>query len=370
MHDNSAHTLTVRHSVPGRVRFKTSSILTLWRQPHEVERRLKAIPEIDRAAVRPSTGSVIVFYDHISIDERRIFSLVERCLDSITVERTSGIPYHQSRELKRRQHKKSATSLVYYIMNAAALSAFMGYLLIKRLFFKTPISQAPLSLTGMAAMAGALPLVRRAWIDICEGKRIGLFPFLAGSCILAVTMGQALAALEIIWVLAIGMLLEEYATEKARVAIRRILKVAPEETLVLVQGMEVEKSVSDVRVGDTVVVYSGQKIPCDGSVRTGEALVDEAHITGRSLPELRKPEDIVYAGTRVQQGSLHIRADKLGEDTYLSRISRLVEEALTQPTNIEKKSGRPGASSYTPGCGGPRWALFSSQGAFHAPSLF
>jgi cation-transporting P-type ATPase C len=167
---------------------------------------------------------------------------------------------------------------------------------------------------------------------------VGLFPFLTVACGLAIALGEALTALEIIWVLAIGMLLEEYVAERARRGIRDILQVDAENAFVLSEAGEVETPVSDLRVGDRIVVRAGQKIPVDGAVLDGEALVDESHITGRSEPEIRRPNDWVYAGTRVEQGSLTLRADKIGEQTYLSRMIHLVEESLAEPAAIEKKA--------------------------------
>jgi len=76
----------------------------------------------------------------------------------------------------------------------------------------------------------------------------------------------------------------------------------------------------------------------DGTVAAGEALVDEAHITGRDHPEHRRSGDRVYAGTQVQQGALSIRAEKIGEETYLCHMTNLVEAALSAPTDIEKRA--------------------------------
>jgi cation-transporting P-type ATPase C len=147
-----------------------------------------------------------------------------------------------------------------------------------------------------------------------------------------------LTALEIIWILTLGLLLEEHITDKARQAIRKIFQVLPQDTYVLLEGVEVEIPVSELQKDATVVVRGDQKIPVDGVVLEGEALVDEAHITGRSQPELHGSNDWVYAGTRVQEGVLYIRAEKLGIDTYLSRISHMVDQAMENRPELEKKA--------------------------------
>jgi cation-transporting P-type ATPase C len=165
-----------------------------------------------------------------------------------------------------------------------------------------------------------------------------LFPFLAGTCILGVFLGEALTALEVIWVTELSMLLEDYVTDRSRRAIRQTVQAAAKTTYVLEDGIEVEVPVERVRQGNMVLVHTGERIPVDGTVVEGEAVVDETHITGRSEPELRKMDDMVYAGTIVRQGMLIIRAERVGENTYLGRVLRLVEESLASRAPAERRA--------------------------------
>jgi cation-transporting P-type ATPase C len=222
-------------------------------------------------------------------------------------------------------------------MNTLLLGGLLAYALISRFLFKSRLSQAPFSLTGIIASVGALPLFFRTFAEL-RNRRFGLFPFLSAAIGLAILTAEALTALEIIWVMSIGMYLEEFVTEKARRAIRDILRVAPTTAYIFLEGLEVEIPVSKLQKGDTVVAGFGQKIPIDGTVIHGEALVDESHINGRAHPELRKINDWVYAGTRIQQGFLHIRAEKVGEETYLCHITNLVEASLANRTEVEQKA--------------------------------
>jgi cation-transporting P-type ATPase C len=214
----------------------------------------------------------------------------------------------------------------------------MVYAGLKRLLLGSAVSQKPLGMTGIVALIGALPLLYRMWKDLRQRKRIGLFPFLTAACLLAVLTGAAFTAFEIIWILSIGMLLEQYVAERARRAIREILEVSPEEAFVLVDGAEVATPASQLQVGDIMIVKQGHKIPSDGMIIQGEALVDESHITGRSQPELKKTGDWVYAGTQILQGVLDIRAEKVGEETYLHRIMHLVDESLGARAEAERRA--------------------------------
>jgi cation-transporting P-type ATPase C len=187
-------------------------------------------------------------------------------------------------------------------------------------------------------MIGAVPLFRRAASDLREKKNTTLFPFLAGACVVAVLAGEAFTALEVIWVTAVSLSVEDYVADRSRRAIRESLMAAIKNTFVLSDGEEVEVPVSAVKKGQVVVVRAAERIPVDGVVVQGEALVDEAHITGRSVPEIRSRQQKVFAGTTVEQGLLHIRAEEVGEEIYLNRILRLVEESLSRRSPAERKA--------------------------------
>jgi cation-transporting P-type ATPase C len=341
MLSNSVDNLRLCHSVPGRLRLQSKVLRQSAIVHRDLEISLSQIDHVQKAEVRKTTGSLIIVYDSNSKGPEKIIEEVNRILQSENNHAANLIEKDQPIHAKQpyeQQNRRDSRALVGHLVNAVALTAFVAYVLVRKIFFRSPLSQKPFSVTGIVATVGALPLLKRAWWDLKQGRRLGLFPFLAGSCGLAIASGEAFTALEIIWILAIGMLLEEYAAERARRAIREIFVVAPEETLILVEDVEVMTAVAEVIPGDTVVVRLGDRIPADGVVLKGEALVDEAHITGRSQPELRKVEDLVYAGTKVLQGTLYIRADKLGDDTYLSRITRLVEESLVQRAEAEKRA--------------------------------
>ena len=225
-----------------------------------------------------------------------------------------------------------------YVLNGLALTTFMTYALIRRWVFRSPLSQSPLSLTGLVATAGALPLLWRTVQDLRQNKRMGLFPFLATACMMAVLAGEALAAIEILWVLSVGMLLEEYAAERARKGIRELLEVTPDKAIIRRHGTETEIAAADIKRHDTVILHTGMKVPVDGMVLEGEALVDTAPITGRSQPQLCRAKDEVFAGTCIYQGTLLVCANRLGEETFLARVRQLVEAALSQPTRMEQRA--------------------------------
>ena len=130
--------------------------------------------------------------------------------------------------------------------------------------------------------------------------------------------------------------LEDYATERARRSIHLLMKLAPETAMVRRDGKEVKVHVHDINIGEVVVVRPGEKIPLDGIVIKGVSSVNQAPITGESIPVTKKKGDEVYAGTLNNEGYLEIRVTRQADETLLSKIIKLVEEAQKVKSPTEK----------------------------------
>ncbi|MDF2628797.1 MAG: zntA [Symbiobacteriaceae bacterium] len=141
--------------------------------------------------------------------------------------------------------------------------------------------------------------------------------------------------------------LEAYTMDRARQSLRSLMEIAPRVARVLRWGKEEEISVEDVRVGDTLIVRPGEKVAMDGAIHTGRSAINQAAITGESIPVDKGPGDEVFAGTINGEGALEVRVTRLVEDSTIARVIAMVEEAQAQraPTQtfIEKF-----AKYYTP----------------------
>lgn len=125
-------------------------------------------------------------------------------------------------------------------------------------------------------------------------------------------------------------LLQTYAMDRSRKAIRSLLDLRPNTAIVRRDGSEVEVPIEDLQIGEVIVVRPGESIAIDGIVSDGESSVDQASITGESIPALKRIGDTVFAGTINQNGSLEIQVSRRSEDTTLARIIQMVEEAQTR----------------------------------------
>ena len=148
------------------------------------------------------------------------------------------------------------------------------------------------------------------------------------------------SAAMILTLITLGKFLETRAKGRTGDAIRKLMDLSPKTAAVLRDGRETEIPVEEVRVGDTVIVRSGGSIPVDGVVTKGRAAVDQSALTGESVPVEKKTGDTVAAATINQSGYLEFRAEKVGEDTTLSQIIHMVEEAGGSKAPIARLADR------------------------------
>jgi cation-transporting P-type ATPase C len=339
-----AEKFIIKSRIPGRLRLKVPAIRFSDKTADALENRLSGHTFLEGAEVRLTSGSVILLFDPHKVKPDTVLDLVRSALAlPLTVYPPEAGPAQPACGLECQVCRpvptsRESRSLMGRLVEVVAITAFVIYTLVRRLIFKSALAQGPFSMVAGVALVGAIPLFRHALDDLKQGKTMSLFPFLAATCALAIALGEAMTALEVIWILRVGMLLEDYVAEQSRRAISEILQVATKDAYILVDGVEVQIPVDQVQKGDLLAVHTGEKIPVDGVVERGEALVDEAHITGRAEPEIRKAGDRVFAGTIVQKGVVFITAEKVGDDTYLCRILHMVEDAIENRAPAEKQA--------------------------------
>ena len=138
----------------------------------------------------------------------------------------------------------------------------------------------------------------------------------------------------------IGRYLETMARGRASQAIKKLLKLEAKSARLLVDGEEVEVPIEKVQVGDVMVVRPGEKIPTDGIVVKGESSVDESMATGESMPVTKKDGSRVIGATINQQGLLNVKATRIGKDTFLSQVIKMVEECQGTKVPIQELADR------------------------------
>jgi len=140
----------------------------------------------------------------------------------------------------------------------------------------------------------------------------------------------------LLFLFSLGHALEEMALDRARDAVRKLGDLAPKTALVRRDGKEVELSVEQLNVDDTVIVRPGVRIPVDGAILSGASAVNQAPVTGESVPVEKAVGDKVFAGTVNGDGALEVKVTRLAKDNTLARVMQMVEEAQTQKTRTQQ----------------------------------
>jgi Cd2+/Zn2+-exporting ATPase len=186
-----------------------------------------------------------------------------------------------------------------------------------------------------AIVVGGLPIFRAALAGL-RARHLDMNVLMSAAVVGAVGIGEWAEAASVVVLFAAGNALQVYAIDRTRGAVRALVRLAPDEVLVSRDGSELLVPADEVGVGETVVVRPGERLAVDGEVLEGASAVNEAPVTGESVPVEKGPGDEVYSGTLNGSGGLLVRATKRTGDSTLQKIVRLVEDAQAKKAPAEQ----------------------------------
>ncbi|QUH20046.1 heavy metal translocating P-type ATPase [Alkaliphilus sp. B6464] len=187
----------------------------------------------------------------------------------------------------------------------------------------------------VAAIISGYPIALNA-IRALRYKILGIDALVTTAVIGAFFIQEYFEMAAVTFLFMFGNYLESRTLEKTRSSIKALLDLAPDRARVIRDDMEVEVLPEEVVKGDIVIVKPGEKIPVDGTVIEGKAYVNQAAITGESVPISRENGEGIFSGTIIESGYLKITADRVGEDTTFARILEMVEEAQDKKAKTQK----------------------------------
>lgn len=197
-------------------------------------------------------------------------------------------------------------------------------------------SLVPIELLWVAVAIGLYPLVKTGVLDLIREHKVGTEIFVTVATLVAVFGGETVAGAVLMVIILIAEFIAELNTDRARASIKALIGSVPQVALVRDATGERMIPIGALKIGDVVLVRAGEKIPVDGQIVGGQASVNEAPITGESLPKDKTRDAQVFAGTVVESGALDIRTEKVGGDTIFSRIIALVENAEAEQAPVQK----------------------------------
>lgn len=194
----------------------------------------------------------------------------------------------------------------------------------------------PIQILWVAVAIGLYPLVKTGLLDLIHERKVGTEIFVTIATLVAVLGGETVAGAVLMVIILIAEFIADLNTDRARASIKSLIGSVPQVALVRTSNGDQVTPITALKIGSVVLVRAGEKIPVDGTVTGGHASVNEATITGESIPKEKISGAPVFAGTLVEAGAIDIRTEKVGGDTTFSRIIALVEEAESVQAPVQK----------------------------------
>jgi heavy metal translocating P-type ATPase len=220
------------------------------------------------------------------------------------------------------KHEEKRTLLFLIVSLAAVITSFFD------------IGRLPVNAAWAAILLCGIPIVRGAIQGLVTEFDVKADVLVSIALIASVIIGEIFAAGEVAFIMALGAYLEERTVAKARAGIEKLVDLTPSTARVVRNGEESVIPASEVRIGDTLRVLAGETIAADGVIVSGQTSVDQSVMTGESLPVDKGAGDEVQSGTVNQFGTFDMTARKVGEDSSLQRMIRLVESADASKAKI------------------------------------
>lgn len=294
-----------------------------------IENHLNGIPSVRNVSVNFSTGKMKIDHDNSVAD---IVSEVAKIGYKASLVTKSGSKDSQT---PKNKEGKGLITLSGILIALGLIGSYTG-------IYPTTSN----FLYAFALVLSGYKPAKSAYYAL-KSRSLDMNVLMSAAAIGAAIIGEWLEGATVVWLFALGIVLQNRSIEKTRNSIRNLMDLAPPEAWVLIGTELVKKPVEEISVGQIIIVKPGDKIPLDGEIVQGISSVNQAPITGESIPVDKAIGDTVYAGTINESGSLEIIVTKLVEDTTISKIIHLVEEAQEQkaPTQafVDKF-----ASIYTP----------------------
>ncbi|WP_322797761.1 cation-translocating P-type ATPase [Thermoflexus sp.] len=197
----------------------------------------------------------------------------------------------------------------------------------------------PLPIGAAFVIVGGFPVFRNV-VRAALKRRITAHALMTTGAMAALAVGDWVAAAIVVVFMRVGDAIERFTAEGARRAVKELIAMAPQTARVERNGAEVEVPVTEVQVGEIVVVRPGERIPVDGEVIAGHATVDQSAITGESMPVEVARGSHVFAATIVKLGSLRVKTLRVGADTTFGRVIKMVEEAEAHRADVQRLADR------------------------------
>ena len=304
----------VKHTSPGRVRVHLCKARMSLREADVLEYYLRAVPGVTKVQVLDRTCDAVISYSGPRADVTRALAR----FSFAAPEAAALVPDHTSRALNREFEDKLAGRV---LMRAVTKALF------------------PMPLRAAIALVRAVPYLKAGVQALLRGK-LSVAVLDATAVTVSLARGDFDTAGSVMFMLGLGELLEDWTHKKSVSDLAGAMALQVDQAWRRVDGQEILTPVSEIGAGDEVVVRTGNMIPLDGRVCAGEALINQASMTGESLPVRKAAGHYVYAGTVVEEGMCVITVDKAVGSGRYDRIVRMIEDSEKLKSTAEDHAAR------------------------------
>ncbi|MEA4924613.1 MAG: heavy metal translocating P-type ATPase [Syntrophomonadaceae bacterium] len=281
----------------------------------KLEKRISRVPGVESARVNFGASKMTVTHQGVTDD---ILTTIQKMGYSGKVEEGSRREREQVPFWKSNQYVMP-TLISMFILIIGVIAENMGVSVnITHTLFAAGI-----------VLGGFLP-AKNGLSMLINAHELDMNILMAIAVIGAAFIGQFEEAATVVFLFSLGNALQGYTLDKTRNSIKALMDLTPNEALVKRNGSELTLPVEEIKIGDIIIVRPGERIAMDGKVAAGYSSVNQASITGESIPVEKNTGDEVYAGTINERGSLEVYVDRLAKDNTISRIIEMVEEAQGQ----------------------------------------
>jgi len=228
---------------------------------------------------------------------------------------------------------------IFHIFSSIKMTIVGGVSLAASLILMLSKTYVPFDPAWLAVIICGYPLLYLALWRIIYNKgvlKISSALLISIAMLASIFIGELFAAGQVAFIMALGAILEEKTIERAKKGIKKLISLVPELGRVIKNGTEHMLPIGQVLTDDILRVLPGETIPVDGEILSGNTSIDQSIITGESLPIDKTPGDNVFCGTINRFGSIDIKATKVGEDSSLSKLIRLVQEAESNKAPMQR----------------------------------
>jgi Cu+-exporting ATPase len=287
--------------------------------------KLEGVKSVD---VLLAAEKAIIRLDPEKVDLPAIRKAVASAGDDYSVPETVEIASPLSIGDFNRQLMKMLVIVFSIVVSIVVVGEWLG-------LFKLLASFIPFPVGVGIVILGGWPIFRNV-IRATLKRQIISHTLMTLGVIAALAVGEWVTAAIVVIFMRVGEYVENFTTEGARRAVKELTAIAPQTARVERDRAEVEVPVTDVKVGEVVIVRPGERIPVDGEVVGGQATIDQAAITGESLPVEASTGSHVFAATIAKLGSLRVKTLRVGADTTFGRVVKLVEEAEANRADVQR----------------------------------